>query len=127
MYRARNTAPRLQDRGFPGQARPSFSSAAVKYCKTCLYPDTKPDLVFDSTGVCSACRSYQERATIDWDVRARQFNDVVAKTRSGNGANYDCLIPVGGGKDSTYQVIRCLQAGLNPLCVTATTCDLSGI
>jgi N-acetyl sugar amidotransferase len=34
-------------------------------------------------------------------------------------------VPVSGGKDSTYQVIRMLQMGLTPLCVTATTCDLS--
>jgi hypothetical protein len=30
-----------------------------------------------------------------------------------------------GGKDSTYQVVRMLQLGLNPLCVTSSTCDLS--
>jgi N-acetyl sugar amidotransferase len=36
-------------------------------------------------------------------------------------------VPISGGKDSTYQVIRMLQMGLNPLCVTATTCDLSEI
>jgi len=34
---------------------------------------------------------------------------------------------VSGGKDSTYQVIRMLQLGLNPLCVTSTTCDLAEI
>jgi N-acetyl sugar amidotransferase len=34
---------------------------------------------------------------------------------------------VSGGKDSTYQVIRMLQHGVNPLCVTATTCDLADI
>jgi N-acetyl sugar amidotransferase len=34
---------------------------------------------------------------------------------------------VSGGKDSHFQVIRVLQLGLNPLCVTATTCDLSDI
>jgi len=32
---------------------------------------------------------------------------------------------VSGGKDSTAQVLKILNYGLNPLCVTATTCDLS--
>ena len=41
--------------------------------------------------------------------------------------NWDCLIPVSGGKDSTFQVLKMLQLGMNPLCVTATTCDLSDI
>ena len=27
----------------------------MKYCKKCLYPDTKPQLVFNENGVCSAC------------------------------------------------------------------------
>jgi N-acetyl sugar amidotransferase len=47
--------------------------------------------------------------------------------RSKDGSNYDCVIPVSGGKDSTYQVIRMLELGMNPLCVTATTCQLSEI
>jgi N-acetyl sugar amidotransferase len=42
-------------------------------------------------------------------------------------SNWDCLVPVSGGKDSTVQVIKMLELGLNPLCVTATTCDLSEI
>jgi len=36
-------------------------------------------------------------------------------------------VPVSGGKDSTYQVIRMLELGMNPLCVTATTCLLTDI
>jgi len=36
-------------------------------------------------------------------------------------------VPVSGGKDSTYQVLKVLELGLNPLCVTATTCHLSAI
>ena len=35
------------------------------------------------------------------------------------------MIPSSGGKDSTYQAIRARELGLNPIVVTATTCDLS--
>ncbi|MCB0117218.1 MAG: N-acetyl sugar amidotransferase, partial [Caldilineaceae bacterium] len=41
--------------------------------------------------------------------------------------NYDCIVPVSGGKDSTFQVIRMLELGMNPLCVTATTDHLTEI
>jgi len=34
------------------------------------------------------------------------------------GRDYDCVIPVSGGKDSTWQVAMCLEQGLNPLAVT---------
>lgn len=49
------------------------------------------------------------------------------KYKSKDGSNWDCIIPVSGGKDSTYQVLKMLELGMNPLCVTATTCDLSDI
>jgi N-acetyl sugar amidotransferase len=87
-------------------------------------PDTKPDLSFDEEGVCSACRAYENRAVVDWDARLLELDRVLNQHRSKNGY-WDCVVPVSGGKDSTYQVIRVLELGMTPLCVTATTCDLS--
>jgi N-acetyl sugar amidotransferase len=90
-------------------------------------PNTKPDLKLDDEGVCNACRSYESRAVVDWEQRRRELDSILARYRSANGSNWDCVIPVSGGKDSTYQVIRMLELVMNPLCVTATTCDLSDI
>jgi N-acetyl sugar amidotransferase len=87
---------------------------------------SKPDLQFDEDGVCSACLSYDGRMEVDWEVRHQELSDLLEKYRQ-NGKNWDCIVPVSGGKDSTYQVIRMLQLGLNPLCVTSTTCDLADI
>lgn len=99
----------------------------MKYCKRCVMPDTKPDLFLDEDGVCNACRSYERRKDVDWDTRKQELNQVLDKYRSKDGSNYDCIVPVSGGKDSTVQVVRILQLGLNPLCVTATTCHLTEI
>lgn len=99
----------------------------VEYCTRCLYPDTKPDLGFDTNGVCSACTAFDQRDEVDWDLRRQEFIDTVARYRSDDGSNYDCIVPVSGGKDSTYQVLRLLEVGMNPLCVTATTDALSEI
>jgi len=90
-------------------------------------PDTKPDLHLDAEGICNACRSYEGRKEIDWDQRAIELEQVLEKYRHRGGDNWDCIVPVSGGKDSTYQVVRMLQFGLNPLCVTSTTCDLTTI
>jgi N-acetyl sugar amidotransferase len=90
-------------------------------------PHTKPDLLIDGEGVCNACRSYELRKEVDWDGRWRELLQVVERYRSRNGCNYDCLIPVSGGKDSHYQTIRMLELGMNPLCVTATTDHLTEI
>jgi N-acetyl sugar amidotransferase len=100
---------------------------SISYCKKCVMPSTKPDLSFDEDGVCNACRNFETREQIDWDDRRQQFLQLVERYRVKNSSNWDCIVPVSGGKDSTYQVIKVLQFGLNPLCVTSTTCDLSVI
>lgn len=99
----------------------------LTYCRRCVMPDTKPDLHLDEEGVCNACRSFERRKEIDWGQRHEELVRLLDRYRRPNGDNWDCIVPVSGGKDSTYQVVRMLQYGLNPLCVTSTTCDLTPI
>lgn len=99
----------------------------IRYCTHCLMPETKPDLEFDAAGVCSACRYYENRGSVDWESRKQELLQVLARYRNQSGTNYDCIVPVSGGKDSHYQVIKMLELGMNPLCVTSTTCSLSEI
>ena len=99
----------------------------IRYCRKCVMPETKPDLFIDADGECSACRSFERRKEVDWNARTEELNRVVDRYRRKSGSNYDCVIPVSGGKDSTFQVIRILELGLNPLCVTASTDFLSPV
>lgn len=99
----------------------------ITYCTRCVIPETKPDILFDDEGVCSACRHFERRTATDWNSRRAQLQEVLGRYRSKDGSNYDCIVPVSGGKDSTSQVVRVLQFGMNPLCVTATTDKLSDI
>lgn len=95
----------------------------MRWCRRCLYPDTKVDLEIDESGVCSACKNFEARPTIDWEARAKEFVDVIERHKS--HPVYDAIVPVSGGKDSHYQVASLRTLGFNPLLVTATTCDLS--
>ena len=90
----------------------------MKFCKRCLYPDTKPELEFNELGICSACTNYEWKQTINWNEKKNELKKIFEKYRSKDGKNYDCIIPVSGGKDSTYQtyVIK-EEFGLNPLVV----------
>jgi N-acetyl sugar amidotransferase len=99
----------------------------IKYCHRCVMPETKPDLKIDGEGICNACRSFENRKAVDWDKRKVEFIRILDRYRSKDGSNYDCMVPVSGGKDSTYQVLKLLELGYNPLCVTATTCQLSDV
>ena len=103
------------------------STRSIAYCHRCVMPETKPDLLIDDEGVCNACRSYERRVEVDWQQRKYELLRIVDRYRARDGLTYDCIIPVSGGKDSHFQVIRMLELGVNPLCVTATTDRLSQV
>ena len=97
----------------------------TRFCKKCLYPDTKPQLHFDENGVCDACIAAGKKEQIDWDERKEELKQLVEKYKCKDGTRYDCIIPVSGGKDSHFQthVIKD-WFGLNPLLVNFVPIDL---
>ena len=81
-------------------------------------PSTRPDLSLDEAGVCDACRSTARKATIDWTARGEMWNAVCSEARRdahARGSDYDCIVGVSGGKDSTWQVAKALDSGLRVL------------
>jgi len=92
----------------------------MRYCVACVLPDTRPNLILGPDGVCNACRVHRSKTDIDWTSRSQAFDRLVAEVKA-RSRGYDCVIPVSGGKDSTWQVIQCLNAGLTPLAVTWKT------
>lgn len=81
-------------------------------------PDTKPDLSLDKDGICDACLSADKKEKIDWDDRKKELVKILEKYCNKDGSNYDCVVPVSGGKDSTFQTLTIKELGFNPLCVT---------
>ena len=75
----------------------------IKYCRHCVYPETKPDLSLDENGICDACRFVDVKDTTNWDLRRKELAEIFEKFKNKDGSNYDCVIPVSGGKDSTFQ------------------------
>ena len=46
----------------------------MKYCKKCLYPDTKPQLKFNQDGICEACLNSDKKNSVDWESRKKWDN-----------------------------------------------------
>ncbi len=95
-------------------------SGKMRYCAKCVYPaSSAAPLAFDERGICSGCRTAEQRTSIDWDARRKRFEKLIDEYRVQDGSNYDCIIPVSGGKDSYFQthIIKTVY-GLNPLLVT---------
>jgi len=91
----------------------------VRFCVNCVNPSSSAvPLAFNSQGVCSGCTTANQRDEVDWNRRRRQFERLVEEYRSEDGSNYDCIIPVSGGKDSYFQIHIIKELGLNPLLVT---------
>ena len=93
----------------------------MRRCRTCLYPDTKPDLFFDETGECSACVNAKKKREIDWEARKAELIRLL------DHHNGECIVPSSGGKDSSYIALKMQELGAHVTCVTATTCHLTDI
>lgn len=95
----------------------------LRYCRKCILPNTRPNLTIDQDGICN-CKaqnfSVDNLKVVDWGDREKQFKKIVDEIKLLN-RQYDCLIPVSGGKDSTWQVLKAIEVGLRPLCVTWRT------
>lgn len=87
-------------------------------CKKCGMPNTRLGSVF-TDGVCQPCINFENRAEIDWQKRKEMLDDILTDARR-HGAQYDCVCPVSGGKDSLTIVAGLVERGAVPLLVTVT-------
>lgn len=69
----------------------------MKRCTKCILPDVYPNITFDSKGVCNYCKEHQE---IQYLGKSK-LEETLAQYKN-SGGKYDCLVPISGGKDSTY-------------------------
>ncbi len=94
----------------------------MKYCKRCVYPEVAVNLSIDDDGICSSCRSFEEFEKLSpsfWKKRQKRFDEIINEKLKNNKSNYDCIVPVSGGKDSYYQThVMVSNYGLKPLLVT---------
>lgn len=91
-------------------------------CSKCIVPASLPSVTLDSKGVCNFCRRFDEldsRMGSDYfEKKTKQFESIVARVKKLN-KKYDCLIPLSGGKDSTYALYLCSKVyKLKCLCYT---------
>ena len=95
----------------------------ISYCKECVIPNTRPDIYFDKNGVCSACNNVKLKKKIDWKKRKKEFLNILLKHKKININNdYNCIVPVSGGKDSIYQLhLLKKKFKMRPLAITWKT------
>jgi len=90
----------------------------MTYCSKCVYPNIAVWVTMEDDA-CSGCRVAEQKVDIDWNEREEMLREIFEEYRSKDDSNYDCVIPVSGGKDSYFQVYTVKERlGMNPLLVT---------
>jgi N-acetyl sugar amidotransferase len=90
-------------------------------CTRCIMDTTDPDIVFDGNGWCNHCTAWFRRSTfyaLPREERAKRLGILVEEIkRRGRGKDYDCIIGVSGGVDSSFVAIKAKELGLRPLAI----------
>jgi hypothetical protein len=79
-----------------------------KTCNRCILPGNYPNITFDEEGICNFCNDYElGRGIYDPENIPRTselrkvFESSVNQVKEEKG-NFDCIVPLSGGKDSAY-------------------------
>ena len=89
-------------------------------CKTCVLDNTVKDIWYDAEGRCKYCLIHDELELKHPLGAAGQVNleKAVAKIKNaGKGKDFDCIVGVSGGRDSSYTLLTAVRLGLRPLAV----------
>tara|TARA_B100000579_G_scaffold42278_1_gene29488 strand:- start:13576 stop:14655 length:1080 start_codon:yes stop_codon:yes gene_type:complete len=82
-------------------------------------PETSEGTIFDEMGICRACTSSEQKMHINWLDRKKKLEEILDRFRESSGDNYDCLVPISGGKDSVFQLHMLVKIyKMKPLAVT---------
>jgi aminotransferase len=100
---------------------PSDLLSGYRICISCVMDTSDPAIRFDTAGVCNHCREFDTVTRKHWfpnDEGARRWSDIARQIRlAGSGREYDCILGLSGGVDSSYLALKSHEWGLRPLVV----------
>lgn len=91
-----------------------------KICSNCIMDTTAPNITFDEKGYCEYCQNFYNNILPNWhtdEYGQSQLLKIVNKIKEdGKGKDYDCLMGISGGVDSSYMAyLAKVKLGLRPL------------
>ncbi|WP_051424623.1 N-acetyl sugar amidotransferase [Pseudomonas sp. URMO17WK12:I4] len=91
-------------------------------CTRCVMDVSAADITFDASGICNYCTEFMQRSgdiinidSAERNLRLSKFVDQVKV--DGAGKQYDCIVGVSGGVDSSWVLVKAVELGLRPLAV----------
>ncbi|AYZ85957.1 N-acetyl sugar amidotransferase [Pseudomonas aeruginosa] len=97
-----------------------MSNHSYKICTRCIMDTSDPHIHFDQQGVCEYCQNFDEAIKPNWhtdkhgEAELKRLAEVIK--RDGKGRDFDCIIGLSGGLDSSYvSYVAKEKMGLRPL------------
>lgn len=90
-------------------------------CTRCIMDTTDPDIEFDDQGMCNHCIAYDnavKRLPQAEEEKKKVLDKIINEIKEkGKGKEYDCIVGLSGGVDSSYVALKVKEFGLRPLAV----------
>lgn len=95
------------------------ASSRYRICTNCVMDESDSRITFDANGVCDHCRTFYAQVKPNWHTDERGERELRALVdrikQAGRGKDFDCIIGMSGGIDSSYLTYVATQFGLRPL------------
>ena len=96
------------------------SSQKYQICTNCVMDTSDPKITFDSDGVCDHCNDFKSNTINNWfpnEVGHNKLKKIVKQIKTeGKGKEFDCILGMSGGIDSSYMLhLAVKEYGLRPL------------
>ena len=97
-----------------------MSKREYQICTNCVMDTTDSKIVFDENGMCDHCQTYYKDIEPNWHPNDKGWKEIVKISekikKEGEGKDFDCIIGMSGGIDSSYLVYLAKEKlGLRPL------------
>lgn len=98
-----------------------MESKDYQICTKCVMDTTDPKITFDENGVCSHCQEFEEVTSKKWfpnDIGLKKLESIYKEIKKeGVNKEYDCILGLSGGIDSSYLALKLYEVGIRPLVV----------
>lgn len=98
-----------------------MTQITYRVCTYCVMDTSDPDITFDENGRCNHCRDFGALLGTQWFPNAegaRRLERMIDRIKKeGRGKQYDSVLGLSGGVDSSYLALKAHEWGLNPLVV----------
>jgi len=90
-------------------------------CKRCVMDTTDPEIYFDNQGICNHCNEFDKFTSKRWfpnQEGKKKLNIIFDKIKNYNvNEDYNCIIGLSGGIDSSYLALLVNEYKLRPLVI----------